>query len=74
MLLGGVGFLTTLGAGVGCFCPTPVIQLNHFLHRTPTLGIRVEMVEFFETFVETDFLLCTTISTDFNSQISIPLC
>jgi len=49
MLLGGVGFLTTLGAGVGCFCPTPTpdIQLNHFLHRTPTLGIRVEMVEFF---------------------------
>jgi len=29
---------------------------------------------FFKTFVETDFLLCTTISIDFNSEISFPLC
>ena len=28
----------------------------------------------FEIFVETDFLLCATISADFNSQISFPLC
>ena len=28
----------------------------------------------FETFVETDFLLCTTISIDFNSQTSFRLC
>jgi len=32
------------------------------------------MVVSFETFVETDFLLCITISIDFNSQISFPLC
>jgi len=32
------------------------------------------MVQFFETFVETDVLLCTTISIDFKSQISFPLC
>jgi len=41
--LGGVGFLTTLGvgAGVGFFCPTPDVRLDHFLHRIP-----VEMVQF----------------------------
>jgi len=44
--LGGVGFLTTLGVGVGFFCrtPTPEVQLDHFLHHTPNLGIHVEMV------------------------------
>ena len=44
----GVGFLTTLGFGVGFFCPTPTsgAQLDHFLHRTPKLGIPVEMVQF----------------------------
>ena len=46
--LGGVrvGFLTTLGAGVGFFCPTPDAQLDHLLHHTPNLGIPVEMVQF----------------------------
>jgi len=49
--LGGVGFLTTLGVGVGqkgvgLFCPTPDVQLDHFLHYTPKLGIPVEMVQF----------------------------
>jgi len=46
--LGGVGFLTTLGVGdvVGFFCPTPDVQLDHFLHHTLKLGITVEMVEF----------------------------
>jgi len=29
------------------FCPTPEVQLNHFLHHTPTLRIPVEMVHFF---------------------------
>jgi len=29
-ILGGVGFLTTLGVGAGFFCPTPEIQLDHF--------------------------------------------
>ena len=28
----------------------------------------------FEIFIETDFLLCITISIDFNSQILLPLC
>jgi len=30
--LGGVGFLATLGVGVGFFCPTPTpnVQLDHF--------------------------------------------
>ena len=46
--LGGVGvrFLTTLGVGVGFFCPTRDVQLDQFLHHTPKLGIPVEMVQF----------------------------
>jgi len=46
--LGGVGFLTALGVGVGFFCPTPTpdVQLNHFLHHTPKLRFPVEMVQF----------------------------
>jgi len=48
--LGGVrvGFLTTLGfgVGVGFFCPTPNVQVDYFLHHTPKLGIPVEMVQF----------------------------
>jgi len=44
--LGGVGFLTTLGVGVGFFCPTPDVRLDHFLHHTPKLGIPFEMVHF----------------------------
>jgi len=48
--LGGVivGFLTTLEVGVGFFCTTttPDVQLDHFLHHTPKLGIPVEMVQF----------------------------
>jgi len=41
--LGGVGFLATLGVGVGFVCPTPTpdVQLDHFLHHTPKLGIPV---------------------------------
>ena len=46
--LGGVGFLTTLGVGVGFFCPTPDAQLDHFLHHIPKLRIPVEMVQFLE--------------------------
>ena len=44
----GVGFLTTLGVGVGFFCPTPTsdVQLDDFLHHTLKLGIPVEMVRF----------------------------
>jgi len=45
---GGVGFLTTVGVGVGFFYPTPIpeIQLDHFLHHTSELGIPVEIVLF----------------------------
>jgi len=35
--LGGVGF--------GFFCPTPEVQLDHFLHHTPKMGIPVEIVQ-----------------------------
>ena len=44
----GVGFLATLGVGVGHFCPTPTsdVQLDHLLHHTSKLEITVEMVKF----------------------------
>ena len=35
--LGGVGFLTTLRIGVGFFCPTPDVQLDHFYITLPNL-------------------------------------
>jgi len=50
--LGGVrvGFLTTLGVGVGVgfFCPTPTadIQLDYCFNHTLKLGIPAEMVQF----------------------------
>jgi len=44
--LGEVGFLTTVGVGVGLFCLTLNVQLDHFLHKTPKLEIPVEMVQF----------------------------
>jgi len=48
--LGGVGFLTTLGVGVGVgfFCPTPIadIQLDDCFNHTLKLGIPAEMVQF----------------------------
>ena len=55
----GVGSLTTLG--VAFFCPTliPDVQLDHFLHHSPKLGIPVEMVPIsFEIFVETGIFCC----------------
>ena len=42
----GVEFLTTLGVGFFCPTPTPDVQLHHFLHHTPKLGIPTEMVQF----------------------------
>jgi len=44
----GVGLLTTLGVGVGFFCPTPTpdVQLDHLLHHIPKFGIPIEMVQF----------------------------
>ena len=53
----GVGFLTTLGVGAGFFCPTPDVQLDHFLHHTPKLGIHVEMVQFLKL-IETHISCC----------------
>ena len=45
--LGGVGFLTTLGVGVGFFCPTLIAQLDPFSHQTPKLGILLKCYNFF---------------------------
>jgi len=36
----------TLAVGVGFFCPTQDVQLDHFLHHTAKLRILVEMVLF----------------------------
>jgi len=48
--LGGVrvGYLTTLGVGVGFFCltPTPEVQLDIYLHHTPKFRNTVEIVKF----------------------------
>ena len=44
--MGGIGFLSTLGVGVGFFCPIPQVQLDHFSHHTLKLGIPVEIVQF----------------------------
>jgi len=64
----GVGFLRTLGVGVGFFSPTPEVQLNNFIHCTPKLRILTRAcwngTIAFEIFIETEFLLCTTISID----------
>ena len=32
------------------FCPTPEVQMNHFLHHTPKLGIPIECYYFFWNF------------------------
>ena len=34
------------GVGVGFFCPTPEVQLDHILHRTLKIGNPVEIVQF----------------------------
>jgi len=62
-------------SGIGGFCstPTPEVQLDHFLLHTPKLGIHVEMVQFLKLLLKR-FLLCTTISIDFNKQASFHLC
>ena len=64
------------GVGVRFFCPTPTpnVQLDHFIHHTPKLGIPVDIVQYLlKLLLKQCFLLCTTISIDFNSQISFPL-
>ena len=58
----GVGFLRPLGVGVGFFYPTPEVQLDYFLHRTPMLEILTRTcwngTISFETFVETENSCC----------------
>jgi len=64
--LGGarVGFLRTLGVGVGIFYPTPTqqVQLNQFLHRTPESGISTRAywngTFSFEIFTEAEKFCC----------------
>jgi len=78
--LGGdeVGFLTTLGVGVGFFCPTstPDVQLDHFYITLLSWEFLLKWCNFFWNICwNRDFLLCTTISIYFNnSQISFLLC
>ena len=55
--------------GVGFFCPTPDVQLDNVLHHAPKLKIPVEKVQFHLKLVETDFLLCTTISIDLTAKL-----
>ena len=73
----GVGFLTTLGVRVGFFCPTPTpdVLLDHYLITLLNWEFLLKWYSFFWNFCwNRDFLLCTTISFDFNnSQISFPL-
>jgi len=75
----GVGFLRTLevgvGVGVGFFYPTPTleVQLNHFVHRIPKLGIPTRAcwngAISFQTFIEA--ASCYKIV---DSQTSFTLC
>ena len=53
-----VGFITIVG--VRFFYPTltPEVQLDHFLHHTPRLGILVEMIQFLMKLVETENSCC----------------
>jgi len=64
-----VGFLTTLGVESDFFVRLGYI-IGSFLHHTPKLRIPVEMIQFLLKLLFN--LMCTTISTDFNSQISYP--
>jgi len=76
-VLGGVGveFLSTLGVWVGYFVRldsgSPIESF--FTSHSQICNSCWNGAICFETFVETNFLLCTTISIDFNSQISFPL-
>ena len=82
--LGGVGvevaFLTTLGVGVAYFVQLPLRMSNPL--RMSIFEITLLNWEFLLKWYNffwnccwnRDFLLCTTISIDFNSQVSFPLC
>jgi len=54
----GVGFLRTLEVGFFHPTPTPEVQLNHLLHRTPKLGVLTRAcgngTTSFEIFIETE--------------------
>jgi len=69
--MGGVGFLTTLGVGFlsDSECPLGSFFASHSYIGNSCWNGWIS----FETFVETHFLLCTTISVDCNRQISFPL-
>ena len=73
MFLGEVGFLATLGVGVGFFCPTPNAQVDHFLHHTPKMGILGKMIQFLLQFVETIIPSCVPRFPLILSQISFIL-
>jgi len=71
----GVGFLTSLGIGVGFFCSTPDVQLDHFCITLLCWEFLLKWYNFFwNNCWNRYFLLCTTISIDFNSQTLFPLC
>jgi len=71
--LGGVGFLTALG--VWFFVRLRMSHLISFHITFLTWEFPSKWYNFFWNFCwNRDFLLCTTISIDFNSQISFPLC
>jgi len=62
-------------SGSRIFRPTPDVELDHFLHHILKLQIPVEMVQFhLKLLLRRDFLLCNTISIDFNIQVSFHLC
>jgi len=50
--LGGVGFLTTLGVGVGFFCPTPTpkVQWDHFYITLLSWEFLLKWYNFFKNF------------------------
>jgi len=71
--LGGVGILRTQNTSsrsrIFYLAPTPEVQLNHFLYRTPKLGILTRCLWKWKTFFwnfywNREFLLCTTIYVD----------
>jgi len=77
----GVRFLTTLGVRFFCLTPTPEVQLNHFLHHVPKLGIHVETVKFLSKHLLKQFSCCAphfpliaNCYKNVNSQTSFLLC
>ena len=73
--LGGVGFLTTLGVEVGFFVRLRMSSWMIFYSTLLKREFLLKWYNFFWNFCRNrGFLLCTTISIDFNSQISFPVC